>query len=169
MEVSMDEKDYYLVIKNELGKLLKKKFDEYYLEITANKNFSNKLKKKIDEDRNIIFSFLKEAAPDITGYVESGFLTQLLEWKRYVFVVVEIKRDKLKLDDIYQIRKYSELFDARLSLLISLKDIPEEIKRLSKAVEQLLSQPDGEKIIIAQFSPHEKCFKEWFPKNPFSW
>jgi tetrahydromethanopterin S-methyltransferase subunit B len=65
------------------------------------------------------------------------------------------------------VRKYSELFDAKLTLLISMVEIPEEIKRLSKTVEQLLSQPDKEKIILAHFDSKKGKFEEWFPKNPF--
>ena len=50
----------------------------------------------------ITFYFLKEAAPDITGFIRKQYATE--------FVVVEIKRNTIKLDDIYQTRKYAELF-----------------------------------------------------------
>ena len=164
----LDEKTYYEPIKKKLEERFRSMSREFYLEITASKSFSNKLKRKISEKRNMIFSFLKEAAPDITGYVETDTLEQLFSWEEeYYFVVAEVKRTTIKLDDIYQVRKYSELFDARLTLLVTLEEIPEEIKRLSKVVKQLLSQPDGEKIIIAQFDPHRNDFREWYPKNPF--
>jgi hypothetical protein len=163
----MNEKEYYPLIKEKLEELMQDKFDECYLEITAYKKFSNKLKEKISENRDIIFNFLKDAAPDITGYVDSEEISFFFEDLEYVFVVVEVKKGKIKLDDIYQIRKYSELFDAKLSLLISLMEIPEEIKRLSKVVKQLLVQPDNERIILAHFDHRENKFVEWFPKNPF--
>jgi len=78
------EEKYYESIKEKLEELIKRKFDEFYLEITANKHFSNKLKAKISRKRDIIFSFLKEAAPDITGYVKVGDLFFLMKMNMFL-------------------------------------------------------------------------------------
>jgi len=64
-----NEKSYYKPIKKEFENLFSFK-RETYLEITANKKFSNKLKVEIRQSRNIIFRFLKQAAPDITGFIK---------------------------------------------------------------------------------------------------
>jgi hypothetical protein len=165
--MTMAEKEYYPIIKEKLEELMKKKYGEFYLEITADKHFSNKLKAKISKDRDIIFNFLRESSPDITGFIKNKFLFPLLEEDEYVFIVIEVKKEKIKLDNIYQIRKYSELFNAWLAILITLEEIPEEIKRLSKIVKNLLPKSSGTQTIIAQFNARENEFKEWFPKNPF--
>lgn len=149
---------------------MRKKFKDFHLEITADKHFSNKLKEKIGTKRDIIFSFLKEAAPDITGYIDIGELYHVVSFFKedeYVFLVIEVKKEKLKLDDIYQTRKYAELFNAWLAILITLEEIPEEIKRLSRVVKPLLPKSDENQLVISYFDHKTNEFKDWFPKNPF--
>lgn len=118
------ERDYCEPIKRKLEGLIAAKTDKFHLEITADRRFSNPLKAAIDRHRELIFHFLREAAPDITGYIKDGISS--------AFVVVEVKNDEIKIDDIYQTRKYAELFAAKYALLVSTKEIPEEIKRLSR-------------------------------------
>ncbi len=167
---NVSEEEIYPVVKEKLEVLIRKKYTkDFHLEITARKHFSNDLKSKISDDRNLIFSFLKDAPPDITGYVKNESISYLPRFfdNKYCFIVVEIKNEKMKLDDIYQLRKYSELFDTWLALLITTKEIPEEIKRLSKINKQLLPKRDQSYTILAQFSLHNNDFMEWFPRNPF--
>ena len=157
------EEEYYGPVKEKLSELFKEKGVSIHLEITSKGTFSNKLKSKIPSGREIIFSFLKKAAPDITGFVEgiSAYLPS--------FVVVEVKKNKIKLDDIYQLKKYAELFDARFAFLVSLKPIPEEIKRLSRTIYTLLaSQSIYHAFTLTQFNKESREFVEWFEKNPFS-
>ncbi|MGH7800978.1 MAG: hypothetical protein ACREOW_10190 [Thermodesulfobacteriota bacterium] len=154
----MSEKDYYEAVKKEFEDLFNTK-GETYLEITANKTFSNKLKKEIPDYRHIIFYFLKEVAPDISGFIKRKYGTE--------FIVIEVKDEVLKLDHIYQSRKYAELFDARFVFLVSTQEIPEEIKRLSRVVYSLLSLPASRKLILVQFNADANQFVEWFEENPF--
>ena len=154
-----NERDYYPILKKKLEELLRTKFDNFYLQITANKEFSNILKSNIGQNREIVFYFLREAAPDITGYIKKQYSID--------FLVAEFKREKIKLDDIYQTRKYAELLDARYALLISTQEIPEEIKRVSKVVYPLLSLPVYKKLAIVHYDEQTEQFVEWFEKNPF--
>lgn len=154
----MSEKDYYEAIKKEFEDLFSAK-GETYLEITANKTFSNKLKKEIPDYRHIIFYFLKEVAPDISGFIKSNYGTK--------FIIIEVKDEVLKLDHIYQTRKYSELFDTRFAFLVSTQEIPEEIKRLSKVIYPLLSLPAYSRLILVQFNIDTNQFVDWFEENPF--
>ena len=134
-----------------------------HLEITANKVYSNKVKAEIPDDREIIFNFLREAPPDILGFVKSGILGIDLDTD---FVVIEVKDEILKIDHIYQARKYAELFNAEHAFLISTKEIPEELKRLSKVVTSLLDLPNS-KLVLAQFDARNSKVVDWYEENPF--
>lgn len=153
-----DENKYYEPVRTKLEEILKARFHSVYLVVTAKKVFPEKLKAKIRNERDIVFFFLRQAAPDITGFVREYFL--------FDFVVVEIKVERIRLDDIYQAKKYADLFEARYALLISTEEIPEEIKRLYRAGDSLLQLSVGEELILAQFDK-KKGFVEWFPENPF--
>jgi hypothetical protein len=155
----MKEKEYYETIRTKLNDLLRAKFGSFHLEITADKRFSNILKGTIGQYREIIFSFLKEAAPDIAGFIKKEYSTD--------FVVIEVKKDRIKLDDIYQARKYAELFDAKYALLISKEEIPEEIKRLSRVTYSLLALPAYKTLSLVHYDEETGQFIEWFPRNPF--
>lgn len=116
------ERDYYEPVKDWLDKMLAEKFASHHLEVTAEGKFSNTIQAQIDRHRDLIFAFLrKDAAPDLTGFVKKD------EESSREFIVVEVKNEPIKLDDIYQTRKYAELFDARYALLISTHEIPEKI------------------------------------------
>lgn len=154
------EKDYYTIIQWTFVELFESKGFKAYFEITANKKPSNELKSKLSDYRHIIFYFLKDVAPDITGYIEKDGFTD--------FVIIEIKNEKIKLDHIYQARKYADLFEAKFAFLVSTKEIPEEIKRLSKVVYPLLSAPSiYQSRTLAHFDEGAKFFKDWYPENPF--
>ncbi len=163
------EKEYYVKIKSKLEEVFREVFQNIHFEITASGNFSNKLKSQIDKYRDIIFVFLKRGtSPDITGFVGSlkeEFKTRYSYYEG--FVVAEIKKDVIKLDDIYQTRKYAELLDARYAFLISLEPIQEEIKRLSQTVHSLLSLPAYQTLILACFDDKTEQFTDYHPKEPF--
>ena len=155
------EDNYYLPIEQKLRQLFSNKVADAYLEITA-EGFSNKLKSAIPANKDIIFSFLgsKGARPDITGYFSKEHSKE--------FFVVEIKNEKLTLDDIYQLKKYADLFDAWFAFLVSTEEIPAEIKRLSKAAPFLLWRTSPfPYLMLARYAEKEDEFAEWFEKNPF--
>jgi hypothetical protein len=154
------EAEYYEPVKAKLEEILKARFSSFHLEITAGKRFSNILKAQVGSYRDIIFAFLKEAAPDITGFGKGDHSSD--------FIVVEVKAEKIKLDDIYQIRKYAELFDARYGLLVSNEEIPEEIKRLSKVVFSLLQLPAYKTLTFVRLDEKSNELTDWFPENPFA-
>jgi hypothetical protein len=154
------EENYYDGIKQRFTDLFQSKGYEAYFEKTANKKFSNKLKSKIPDYRHIIFYFLKDVAPDITGFVLKGNFAD--------FVIIEVKNEEIKLDHIYQARKYAELFEAKFAFLVSTVEIPEEIKRLAKVVHPLLSAPSIYHCrTVVHFDGETKSFKDWYPENPF--
>lgn len=156
----MKEKDYYEPVKDIFEKLFKER-GEVYLEITADKPLSNKLKAEVNDHRGIVFYFLKEARPDICGYFKKDGSSKQ-------FIILEIKNTVLKLDDIHQTRKYAELLEGRYVFLISTKEIPEEIKKLHGVSYSLLSLSYSyDKIILCQFDEKSGQIVDWYEKNLF--
>lgn len=154
------EQDYYSIVQRTFMELFESKGCRAYFEITANKKFSNMLKSKLSDYRHIIFYFLKDVAPDITGFIEKDGFTD--------FVIIEIKNEQIKLDHIYQARKYADLFEAKFAFLVSTEEIPEEIKRLSKVVYPLLSAPSiYQSRTLVYFDKETQSLKDWYPENPF--
>jgi hypothetical protein len=160
-QVAMAEADFYQLIKERLKELFVTQGKEPYLEITAKKGPSEKIKQKIPQHREIVFVFLKKK-PDILGFVERQYSNDL--------ITVEIKEKIGKLDDVYQAKLYKEVFDARYGFLITMKPIPEEIKRLCKNTFSILhSSVDSiyRFLVIGQFDKENGQFVDWFEENPF--
>ena len=157
----MAEADSYEPIKRKLEQLIASKDKRFYLELTAEKGLSEKLKEAIPEHREIVFAFLKKR-PDLFGFVEGQYSKEL--------VTVEIKDKIKKLDDIYQAKLYKEVLGARYGFLITTKPIPEEIKRLCKSTMDILHSA-GDSIyrflVIGRFDGESGQFVEWFEENPF--
>ena len=82
-------------------------------------------------------------------------------------ITVEVKRNKVELDDIYQAKKYADFFQARYGLLVSIDPVPEEIKPLHQACF-VLYRFTGSRIYIGQLDVASgKIAKEsWFPESP---
>lgn len=80
--------------------------------------------------------------------------------------MVEVKARTIRLDDVYQTRKYAELFDARYALLVSTCEIPEEIRRLSQVIYSLLSLPAYKQLTLVEFANNGNS-TDWFPDDPF--
>jgi hypothetical protein len=155
------ERDYYAPIKSKLEERLREKGVNVYLEQTADTNFSETLKAAIPRGHEIIFNFLRSSRPDMTGYLPDKFGSKY-------FMIVEIKLDLLKLEDIYQLRRYADLFNAQCAFLISPQPIPEELKRLASVVHPVLNSGHWRQVFrLVQFDLEKKDFIEWFPTNPF--
>ncbi len=160
LDMKNDEKEYYPLIKTKIEELLNAKVSSVYLETTAHKKFTDKLKNQIRPERNIIFNFLKNVRPDITGFIKDSS----------DFIVIEFKKKKIELDDIYQTKKYRELFNAKFTFLISLEPIPTEIKRLDKTMNDQLLKAGLHwtfVFVLVQFDGQQGDFIEWYPENPF--
>ena len=157
-----DEAKYYLIVRDWLQELLKQRYSFCHLEITAKGQFSSEIKKHILPGREIIFHFLKHVAPDLTGFVTRE---QGSGW-----IVVEVKDTTIRLKDVSQIRGYAELFGARLSLLLSTKEIPEEFKRLRDIVPVIFSTLTGYGTITLGWLREQdgELNAQWFPDDPFA-
>jgi hypothetical protein len=137
------------------------KFGNCYLDITAKGHFDETLKKAVRHD--IIFAFLgKKASPDLAGFIKNEFGVK-------DFITVEVKVDKITLQDIYQAKLYGDLFAAKYALLISPAPIPEEVKRLHRNLFILHRFMSGWRVYIGQWQEELKEVTEnsWFPEPPF--
>ena len=166
------EKELYKPVKEYLEAEFKRNFGDCYIEITAGGNFSPKIESVITHD--IIFSFLgKKASPDLVGFTwerESPWLPSIPPTtSRSIkdFIAVEIKRETIILQDVYQAKRYGDLFRAKYALLISPKPIPEEIKRLHLQLPVLNRFMGGWYVYIGQWDDELKHIYSWFPKSPF--
>lgn len=150
------EENFYPLIAQKLMELFNRRDCNVFLQITA-KGFGSEIKKQIPDNRHIIFSFLG-TKPDITGFIrDSG-----------KFIVVEVKDRKLNLGDIYQLRKYVDLFDAKFPFLVSTWEIPVEIKALSKVEFRILERNYPlPKLTLVCFDKNSNKFVDWFKENPF--
>ncbi|GAH56476.1 unnamed protein product, partial [marine sediment metagenome] len=131
------------------------------LEITADGSFSASLKNAVRHD--IIFAFLgKKASPDLVGFMRGQYGID-------DYIVVEVKRDAVTLQDIYQAKMYGDLFSARYALLLSPEPVPEEIKRLHGNTFILNRFMSGWQVCIGQWEESSnKVTKDgWFPQSPF--
>lgn len=139
------ERALYEPVKKYLAQMLRKRFDSYHLEITARGTFSETLKRVVQQD--IIFSFLKTEAPDLTGFTLRKNIDVRVATSRHIknFITVEVKRDPVILKDIYQAKRYGDLFHAEYALLVSLEPIREEIKRLHDRLS-ILNRFQGLKV-----------------------
>jgi hypothetical protein len=91
------EKELYGVIRKKLIEKFMGKFDEFYLAITSEGKFPEKILSQVPQHEDIIFSFLKKKnSPDLTGF---GKLVKN-QWATFQFITVEIKNSIITLEDV---------------------------------------------------------------------
>lgn len=154
----MKESDYYESIEMTFDNLFREK-GSVYSEITANGEPSNRIKEKVHDSKNIIFSFLRDARPDITGFSVGKHSEK--------FFVIEVKNEEIKLDHIYQTRKYIDLFDAYFGFLVSTKEIPTEIKKITEMNYGILNIGQYRCFSLCQYDEDSKRIVDWHMENPF--
>ncbi len=131
------EEDLYEPIK----KTLQEKFSvigECHLEVTASK-IGEEIKQLLDDQAVFILENEKKK-PDLMGYV-STVCQSASENKR--LIVVEVKSDALRLNNIYQVKLYAEMFPAHYAFLISPRGFNEVHRRFLKVRRSLLSFAAG--------------------------
>jgi len=154
------EKALYEPIEKYLQSAFSAKLGNCQLEITAGGSFSPSLKSAVRHD--IIFAFLgKRASPDLVGFIRGKYGID-------DYIVVEVKRDAVTLQDIYQAKMYGDLFSARYALLLSPEPVPEEIKRLHGNTFILNRFMSGWQVYIGQWNESSSVVIQgsWFPQSP---
>ena len=134
-----------------------------FLEIAAVTGLSERMKRAIPKGDEIVFSFLRKHKPDIVGVIEGENVMNPL-------VVAEVKAKSLSLDDVFQTKRYKDLLQARGGFLVTVKPIPEDLRRLCGQNGDLLhSASDGpyKFLAICQFDIAAGKFIDWFQDDPF--
>ena len=152
------EKELYELVRRHLWDCFQPpKFDDVYLAVTSNGNFPEEILAHVSQYEEIIFAFLKKKnSPDITGFVKLVTKTEP-KYAAFKFITVEIKNAVIKLEDIYQAKRYADLFKAQYGFLISTKPIPTTIKRLCEKIPILYIAGTGyDKLKLAQFDMEKK-------------
>jgi len=167
------EEELYEPVKKYLIRMLKRNFSNYHLEITARGTYSETLKHLVRHD--IAFSFLQKAPPDLTGFVlKEGANARVARSSDVMgFITVEVKPDKVRIQDVFQAKMYGDLFYAKYALLVSPDIIGEEIRRLHEKLH-ILNRFRDWKVYVGQVSIEQSvrsiikvkdCI--WFPETPF--
>jgi len=96
--------------------------------------------------------------PDVTGYesYRRGAIN---------IIIAEIKAQKLRLQDLYQMLRYADLFDANYSFLVTTDTIPTSIENFFEQrivpVEDELGIWMNRGIILCEYSPRRDCFTKY--------
>jgi hypothetical protein len=154
----MAEKQMYEPVMAQLQKRFGKRGFVTQLEIAASAGASDAIAEGIPYGQGILFSYRSSNRPDILGW------TQKRDW-----IVAEVKEAALGLDEIYQTKRYKELFCARYAFLISSVPVSEQLKRLCRANPRVLGS-FGDYLgcfVLAEFNHVTGDFAIWFPENPF--
>lgn len=165
------ERELYEPIKEYLIEAFTEKFGNCHLEITANGVFSDRLQKVVRQD--IIFAFLgKKASPDLTGFVHSKGSELVLAYSPSIvqdFITVEIKAERVSIQDVYQAKMYGDLFQAKYALLISPEVIPEKMRRLDNQLFVTRRFMSGWLVHIGKWYAYEgnTIISDWLPRPPF--
>jgi len=140
----MDEEALYQPIKDALNKVFSA-FGECYLEISKT-GISEEFKKELDNFA-IFYIRIDRQYPDIAGFLQTENAKE--------FITVEVKKRVSKMEDIFQAKRYAEVFNATYGFLIC-QSIDEEVKRFLKERPLICSRSRGNQIIIAQFEESSK-------------
>lgn len=152
----MIEADLYEPIKIAIKNLLSESnCNNIHIEITATNRFSNQLKQKFGK---VLYLLDKSFSPDLSG-VYTNFKEKI--------IIIEVKKDELTIQNIYQTIAYYELVGADIGILISPKNLPVKIKTFLDKRLDIIQKKDRH-IFIAVFDLKDNKIAElsWYPLQP---
>ncbi len=158
------------VLYEPIVKALCKKYATYYhhFEITSNRQPSDTMKNVLELPEILYLGKFEKVFPDIMGYYSTGIEqrpSDALPTIMTGIVVVEVKPRRIKVSDVYQIKKYAEIFHARDALLVSTEEMIIEVKKYIQNREDLLLFSSGTRMIrIGRFNLQTNDFDPfWHP------
>lgn len=158
------ERELYQPVRKALEKYFCEEAEECFFEVTADKVGERVEEKLADE---VLFLIRKrEFRPDIMGYVRVPIGLGIFFFSEFR-VVVEVKDGKPSVNDLFQVKKYGELYDAAISILVSTDKPEQRFLRLLERKPTLLSLPmGGYSAFITRFLKDKCDFDWWYPRPP---
>jgi len=108
----------------------------------------------------------RELRPDILGRVEYPLQDKPFYYSRF-FVTAEVKDGPPTINDLFQAKKYGEIYEAAISLLVATEKPEERLLRLLKRKSVLLHLPMSMfRVYLCRYSAEVQAFTWWFPEEP---
>ena len=156
----LDEK-LYSPIKDSLEQRFRNAgFRDIYLEITADGNFSRKLRDIFTLELRFMG---RRFAPDLTGYARKS--------EQLYRITVEIKNKGLGFRELFQAKGYGELLDTKYAFLIGSHPLFSTVREFLGQRRSLLyfGHPQTRVLHIGRFNVRSNRLvdEDWFPASPF--
>ncbi len=133
-------------------------------EVTA-EGVSDELQGKL-QDEVLFLLGSRELRPDILGRVEHPVESKAFYYHSF-FVTAEVKDGTPTVNDLFQAKKYGEIYEAAISLLVSTQKPEERLLRLLKRKSILLQLPMSMfSTYLCKFSAKDETIDWWFPQHP---
>ncbi len=134
------------------------------LEVTA-EGVSDELQGKLPDEVLFLLGS-RELRPDILGRVEHPVESKAFYYNSF-FVTAEVKDGTPTVNDLFQAKKYGEIYEAAISLLVSTQKPEERLLRLLKRKSILLQLPMSMfHTYLCRFSAKDGTIDWWFPQHP---
>jgi len=133
-------------------------------EVTA-EGVSDELQGKLGDE--ILFLLgSRELRPDILGHVEHPVESKTFYYHKF-FVATEVKEGSPTINDLFQAKKYGEIYEAAVTLLVSTEKPEERLLRLLKRNPVLLHLPMSMfSAYLCKFSEKSEAIDWWYPEPP---
>lgn len=133
-------------------------------EVTA-EGVSDELQGKLPDEVLFLLGS-RELRPDILGRVKHPVGSKAFYYNSF-FVTAEVKDGTPTVNDLFQAKKYGEIYEAAISLLVSTQKPEERLLRLLKRKSVLLMLPMSMfSTYLCRFSPKDETIDWWFPQQP---
>jgi hypothetical protein len=158
------ERALYPGVKKALTAYLRQEDDQItmILEITADK-FPEKMKPLIPD--NVLFLLdSKETRPDLFG--EIGPDCTAVYGQSKFLLTAEVKDGSPTINDVFQAKKYGELYSAQAALLISTEQPEERLRRMLIQRPSLLAYAGATwSLYLCRYSEQNETIDWWFEKK----
>lgn len=158
-----DESKLYPLVRIALESYFRLGSEQCLFEVTA-EGVSDELQEKLPDE--ILFLLRsRELRPDVLGYVEYPTESKAFYYNSF-FVTAEVKDGVPTINDLFQAKKYGEIYGAAISLLVSTLKPEVRLLRLLKRKSILLHLPMSMySAYLCTVSTKDNVI-DWFPEEP---
>jgi len=159
-----DESKLYPLVRDALESYFRLGSEQCVFKVTA-EGVSGELEERLPDE--ILFLLgSRELRPDILGYVQYPTASKAFYYHSF-FVTAEVKGGVPTINDLFQAKKYGEIYGAAISLLVSTLKPEQRLLRLLKRKSVLLHLPmTMYSEYLCTFSTKDNVIDWWFPEEP---